>query len=167
MVPPDTKKGAGYIERVVSSHSDTLLRIAMHQLQNRSDAEDAVQTVFLKLLHTAPSFDGEEHEKAWLIRVTINHCRDLLRSSHRKKSVPLEEWSSAGQAAAANENGGEVLAAVRSLDEKYSTVVFLYYYEGYSTAEIARILASRQGTVESRLHRARARLKELLKGEWD
>ena len=151
------------IERIVNTYSDTLLRIALHYTKNQSDAEDALQTVYLKLLKTEQGFDSAEHEKAWLIRVTINQCKDLLRSVWYKKTEALEDSHKAKQQ-------GEnfiVLDAVRALDEKYRDIVFLYYYEGYGTNEIASMLEMRQGTVESRLFRAREQLKKTLEGDWD
>ncbi len=152
------------IERVVATYSDMLLRLALHHTQNQSDAEDVVQTVLLKLFSSPPAFTSTEHEKAWLIRVTINQCHDTLRSAYRKRAVPLEHHTEL--AAPPAKGNTHVLSAVRSLPEKYRNVVFLYYYEGYSTKEISSILSLRQSTVESHLFRARAKLRTLLEGEW-
>lgn len=149
------------VERIVETYSDMLLRIALHHTQNQSDAEDAVQMVFLKLLKGNLSFEDTEHEKAWLIRVTINQCKDLLRSAWNKKTTGLEEKHKASE----QSEDFVVLDAVRALPDKYRNIIFLFYYEGYTTAEIATILDMRQGTVESRLFRARAQLKKKLEGE--
>lgn len=151
------------LERIVEEYSTTLLRVALNQTSSRADAEDAVQSVFLKLLKNPPEFESAEHEKAWLLRVTINQCRDMMRSAWNKKTTGMDETLAAKEP----EGNLEVLEAVRTLPEKYRTVVYLYYYEGYSTAEIAALLETRQGTVESRLHRARKKLEVLLKGGWD
>lgn len=159
---PTSQDGVVDIERVVEAYSDMLLRVALHYTKNQSDAEDAVQTVFLKLLKIAPTFASEEHEKAWLIRVTANQCKDLLRSAWKRKTGALEDVHAAPQ-----EKGFEVLSVVRELPEKYRDTVYLYYYEGYSTAEIAGMLGVAPGTIESRLHRARARLRGLMEGEWN
>jgi RNA polymerase sigma-70 factor (ECF subfamily) len=159
---PTSQGGVADIERVVETYSDMLLRVALHYTQNHSDAEDMVQTVFLKLLKTAPAFASTEHEKAWLIRVTANQCKDLLRSAWKRKTRALEDMY-----AAPEEKGLEVLSAVRKLPEKYRDTIYLYYYEGYSTAEIAGMLGVAPGTIESRLHRARARLRGLMEGERD
>ena len=155
------------VQRVVDAYSDMLLRIALHYTKNPSDAEDAVQTVFIKLMNAAPQFADEKHEKAWLIRVTINQCKDFLRSAWNRKTVGLAPELLGTLPAAQPEDNTEVLDAVRALPEKYRATVFLYYYEGYSTVEIARLMDLPQNTVESRLFRARARLKTMLEGAWD
>lgn len=154
------------IERLVETYSDTLLRVALHNTQNISDAEDVVQTVFLKLLRLGTQFADAEHEKAWLIRVTINQCRDLKRSAWHKKTTGFAQAHTA-LPARGEEQGFEVLQVVRQLPDGYANIVYLYYFEGYSTLEIANMLNMNQNTVESRLHRARAKLRALLKGEWD
>lgn len=151
------------IERIVETYSDMMLRIALHHTQNQGDAEDAVQSVFLKMLRAAPSFADAAHEKAWLIRVTINQCKDTLRLAWNRKTTGLEDV----HAAPATGQGFEVMNVVRTLPEDYRDAVYLYYYEGYSTVEIAEMLGVQRGTVESRLHRARAKLHTLMEGEWN
>lgn len=165
-MPAAQQDAAQQIERIVEEYSDTLLRVALHYTQNLSDAEDAVQTVFLKLVRLGTSFADAQHEKAWLIRVIINQCKDLKRSAWHKKTTGLEEGYGAA-AAGAQGPDFEVLSLVRTLPENYRNIVYLYYFEGYSTIEIASMLDMKQNTVESRLHRARAKLRTLLKGEWD
>ena len=162
-MPASAEERKQEVTRLVETYSTLLLRVAMHQTSNRSDAEDAVQMVFLKLLRLAPVFINAEHEKAWLIRVTINQCHDIGRQVWNKRVTAL----TASLPLPTKEQYPEVAEAVRALPEKYSIVVFLYYFEGYSTAEVARLLEIPQNTVESRLHRARARLKNLLKEDWD
>ena len=137
-----------------------LLRVAYSQLNNRTEAEDAVQEVLLKYMEKAPVFQSEEHEKAWLLRVTINHCKNHLASAWFRKRADLDE----GIPALDNEEL-EVVSAVAALPAKYRAVVHLYYFEGYSTKEIAEILHSRPNTVSSRLSRARALLAKALKEE--
>ena len=162
-MPLDREPQKNKIERIVDTYSDMLLRIALHHTQNLSDAEDVLQTVYLKLMKTEMQFDSGEHEKAWLIRVTINQCKDMLRSAWHKKTEGLDDSHKA-------KHKGEdfvVLDAVRALDEKYRDIVFLYYYEGYGTNEIADMLEMRKGTVESRLFRAREQLKKTLEGDWN
>ena len=135
----------------------------MVHLKNYSDTEDIFQTVFLKyVLHSKP-FESEEHEKAWIIRVTVNACKDLLKSVFRSQTVPLDTLIETPQAQELQHT--ELLGAVLSLPPKYKDVVYLYYYEGYQTAEIAEMTGWREGTVRSRLTRARAKLGDLLKGE--
>ena len=146
------------IERVVNEYATMLLRVAYSQLNNRTEAEDAVQEVLLKYMEKAPVFQSEEHEKAWLLRVTINHCKNHLASAWFRKRADLDE----GIPALDNEEL-EVVSAVAALPAKYRAVVHLYYFEGYSTKEIAEILHSRPNTVSSRLSRARALLAKALK----
>ena len=148
------------IERVVNEYATMLLRVAYSQLNNRAEAEDTVQEVLLKYMEKAPIFQSEEHEKAWLLRVTVNHCKNHLASAWFRKRADLDE----GIPALDNADL-EVVSAVAALPAKYRAVVHLYYFEGYSTKEIAEILHSRPNTVSSRLSRARALLAKALKEE--
>ena len=148
------------IERVVNEYATMLLRVAYSQLNNRAEAEDTVQEVLLKYMEKAPIFQSEEHEKAWLLRVTVNHCKNHLASAWFRKRAALDEGIPALDNAEL-----EVVSAVAALPAKYRAVVHLYYFEGYSTKEIAEILHSRPNTVSSRLSRARALLAKALKEE--
>ena len=148
------------IERVVNEYATMLLRVAYSQLNNRAEAEDTVQEVLLKYMEKAPIFQSEEHEKAWLLRVTVNHCKNHLASAWFRKRADLDEGIPALDNAEL-----EVVSAVAALPAKYRAVVHLYYFEGYSTKEIAEILHSRPNTVSSRLSRARALLAKALKEE--
>ncbi len=149
--------------RAIELYSDMIRKICMLHLKNYADTEDIFQTVFMKyLLHTAP-FESEEHEKAWFIRVTVNACKDLLKSFFRRNAVPLEELNE--QTSALPEQDREVLEAVLALPSKYKDVVYLHYYEGYSAAEIGRILNKNVNTVYTLLSRAREQLKQTLGGD--
>lgn len=148
-----------YINRIVKTYSDSLLKTAFAILKSTADAEDAVQEVFLKLISKQPQFDNDEHEKAWLLRVTINISRNMLKSS-ASKNLPLTEDIPYSD----NENS-ELLTVVLSLPQHYRTVIHLYYYEGYSIKEIAAIIKQPAATVGTRLARARKLLKCMLKGE--
>ena len=148
------------IERVVNEYATMLLRVAYSQLNNRAEAEDTVQEVLLKYMEKAPIFQSEVHEKAWLLRVTVNHCKNHLASAWFRKRADLDEGIPALDNAEL-----EVVSAVAALPAKYRAVVHLYYFEGYSTKEIAEILHSRPNTVSSRLSRARALLAKALKEE--
>lgn len=150
------------IERVVHTYSDTLQKIAYTYLHTVTDAQDVSQEVFLKLLVNTPRFRDKEHEKAWMIRTTINLCKDRLRRAERK-NVSLEEALTVQTADA----DGELLVAVLALPEKYRTVLHLHYYEGYTVREIAQILRWPVGTVATRLSRGRQQLKQHLKGEYE
>lgn len=146
------------IRRIVAQYSRMLLRLACTRLDSTADAEDAVQEVFLKLLTARPVFRDAEHEKAWLIRTTLHRASDLRRAAECR-CVPLDE----GLSRAAPEEGGSLLSAVHALPEKYSAVIHLYYYEGYSIQEIAKLLGLPAPTVGTRLARGRERLRALLK----
>ena len=148
------------ISRIVETYSPMLLRLACTRLDDPADAEDIVQEVFLKLLTARPLFRDSEHEKAWLIRTTLHRASDLRRSAARR-NVPLEEAAQA----AAPQAGSELLTAVRALPEPYSAVIHLYYYEGYSIKEIAKLLRLPVSTVGTRLARGRERLRRMLKEE--
>ena len=146
------------ISRIVETYSSMLLRLACTRLDDPADAEVVVQEVFLKLLTARPLVRDSEHEKAWLIRTTLHRASDLRRSAARR-NVPLEEAAQA----AASQAGSELLTAVRALPEPYSAVIHLYYYEGYSIKEIAKLLGVPTPTVGTRLARGRERLRRLLK----
>lgn len=148
------------IDRVVTEYSAMLLRLACTRLKDPADAEDVVQEVFLRLLTTQPVFRDAEHEKAWLIRTTLHRASDL-RKAAASRNLPLEEAAQA----AVPEQSGELLWAVRALPEKYSAVIHLHYYEGYSMKEIGTLLGLPAATVGSRLARGRERLRQMLKEE--
>lgn len=151
--------------RAIRLYADTVRRICMVHLKNYSDTEDIFQTVFLKyVLHSKP-FESEEHEKAWIIRVTVNACKDLLKSVFRSQTVPLDTLIETPQAQELQHT--ELLGAVLSLPPRYKDVVYLYYYEGYSAEEISRILKKNVNTVYTLLTRARKILKKELEGVTD
>ena len=151
--------------RAIRLYADTVRRICMVHLKNYSDTEDIFQTVFLKyVLHPEP-FESEEHEKAWIIRVTVNACKDLLKNVFRSRTVPLDTLVEMPQAQELRHRG--LLEAVLSLPLKYKDVVYLYYYEGYSAEEISRILKKNVNTVYTLLTRARKILKKELEGVTD
>ena len=149
-----------YISRLVETYSTLLLRAALSRLDSVSDAEDAVQETFLRLLTARPRFRDGEHEKAWLLRTVLQRASDIRRAAE-KRNVPLDETLVAAQP----EPQPELLSAVRALPEKYSAVLHLYYYEGYSIKEISRLLGIPAPTVGTRLARGRDRLKAILKEE--
>lgn len=152
------------VNRAVEQYADTVRRICLVHLKNYADTEDIFQTVFVKyLLHTAP-FASPEHERAWIIRVTINACKDLLRSVFRRRTLSLEEV--AEQPVPADEYRA-VLQAVQALPAAYRDVVYLHYYEGYTAPEIAEILGKNVNTVYTRLTRARGLLRRTLGGDDD
>lgn len=143
----------------VQRYSDTVYRAAMHNCACAADAEDVTQDVYEKLLNYRGAFESEEHLKAWLLRVTINRCRDLARAACQK-NTELDENLPAPEA-----GDGSVLDAVRALPENYRNAIFLHYYEGYTAAEIGRLLGAPTNTVLSWLRRAREQLHTMLKEE--
>lgn len=149
----------------IQRYGDTVRRLCMVHLKNYADTEDIFQTVFLKYALTFVSFDSDEHEKAWLIRVTLNACKDLLKSIFRSRTVSLEELVE--QPAQLSADHREVLEAVLSLPARYRDVVYLHYYEEYTAPEIARILGKNVNTVYTRLTRAKGLLREKLGGDGD
>lgn len=147
--------------RLVNAYSDLILRVSYTYLKSTQDAEDICQTVFLKLLTGRRSFESPEHEKAWVIRAAVNACKDELRA-FRRRSVPLEE---ARCLPAPSAPQSEALDAVMALPPKYREAVYLFYYEGYSIKEIAKLLRKSEAAVAARLSRARKQLKDMLKGD--
>ena len=150
-------------ERVARTYGDMLYRVAYHALKNRADAEDVTQTVLLKLYQQGDRFESEEHRKHWLLRVSVNESRKLLRSFWRRVSVPLDDW----RELAAAEHGelAELLEAVMALEPKYRLAIYLYYYEGLTVAETAAAMRANPSTVQTWLLRARARLRHALDEE--
>ena len=146
--------------RAIDLYGDTVRRICMVHLKNAADTEDIFQTVFLKYVLHSPDFDSPEHEKAWIIRVTVNACKDLLKSFFHSKTLPLDTLRAVPTKG--TEDYSDVLEAVLSLPAKYKDVVYLYYYEEYSAAQISRILRKNVNTVYTLLNRARQMLKDKL-----
>ena len=144
-------------ERIIRQHADMIYRIAVHNCQNAADAEDILQDVCIDLLTKCPCRDDPEHLKAWLIRVTINKCRSLHRLAWRRRSVPLDECAELAQP---EERG--VMEEIRQLPETMRNVIYLYYYEDLTIAEVAEVLGMNPNTVSSTLQRARRKLKDLL-----
>lgn len=145
-------------EMLAQRYAQMVYRMAYARTGSKTDAEDVVQEVFLRLVRARPSFRDEEHGKAWLLRVAANCTNDLFRLPWRKREEPLRPSMAA-------EEGPEpsgVLEAVLALPEKYRLVVHLYYYEELSTAEIGRIIGRSEGAVRSRLFRAKRMLRDLL-----
>ncbi len=151
------------INRVIEQYSNMVRRLCMIHLKNYADTEDIFQTVFLKYALSSVIFESEEHEKAWFLRVTINACKDLLKSFFRNRTVPLDELIE--QPAEMPPDYREVLEAVLALPSKYKDAVYLHYYEGYTAPEISRILGKNVNTVYTLLNRSRQLLREKLGGD--
>lgn len=151
-----------YIQQVLEKYSTMLIKLAYTYLKNIADAEDVTQDVFVSLMRREKGFNSEDHEKAWLLRVTINKCKNQLKSAQNRLNVPLDDDISY-----LPEEKSEVLHIVTDLPEKYRTVIHLYYYEEYSINEIAELLAKRPATIGTWLARGRNLLKNKLVGGFE
>lgn len=148
-------------EQAVRDHANTIFRVAYHAVKDRPEAEDITQTVLLRLYQYTGEFQSGEHLKHWLLRVAVNESRKILRAPWKRRNVPLEDWDAVTEGP--EEQG--VLEAVMTLDPKYRLPVYLYYYEDCSVQEIAAALGTNPSTVQTRLQRARAKLKTVLTEE--
>lgn len=159
-MPNEPLYSDNYLAELVHRYADMMMRIAFTYLKNSADAQDICQEVFAKIVKLQPAFKQAEHEKAWIIRVTINACKDALRSPWKKLFTPIGDKDYPIQ----NEENKQVVASVLELPKKYRIVLYLYYFENYSTAEIADLLRRNESTVRTQLKRARALLKTSLIG---
>jgi len=145
------------VEEIVKRQEDKLFRAAIVIMRNKADAEDILQDVFVKLVEKSPQFESLEHETAWLIKVTVNLCKSRLRSHWWKKTVPLFDAYPAQ-----TDEQQDITQAILALPSKYRIVINLFYYQGYSTREIAEIVERKESTVRKDLTRARRMLKDYL-----
>ena len=144
---------------------DAVYRLALCRLGGRADAEDVYQEVFLRLLRDTTDFRDDEHLKAWLLRVTINRCRDLAKSNWNRHTVAFDPVRDDIAELVRDPRDADVWDAVGQLPDNLRSSVHLHYVEGYTTDEIARMLHSQPATVRTWLSRARARVKDLLTRE--
>lgn len=145
------------LEELIMTHENTLFRAALAILGDVQEAEDAVQETFLRYLEKRPELRDSGHEKAWLLKVTANSCKSVLRARKRHPAVELLDVYPAPDG-----ESRELLEAILTLPANQRAAVHLHYYEGYSTGEIAAILGQRPGTVRSHLSRAREALRKYL-----
>lgn len=138
---------------------DTAYRLALSACGSAADAEDAVQNAMLRLWRTDTAFEGGEHLRRWIIRVTLNECRRITGHPWRRRSVPLE---SCPEPVLEDREKRALWEAVAALPEKYRVPLYLYYYEGYDVNEVGELLDLKPSTVQTRLARGRERLKKLL-----
>ena len=153
----DASDAAAFVRR----YSGMILRLCFTYSLGRADAQDICQNVFLKLLQSDRRFDSEGETRAFIIRITINECKDVLKSGWRRRSVPLDELIEREVPFLPEENTG-VLAAVQRLPVKFREAVYLYYYEGYNAEEIAAMVGAKPAAVRQRLARAREKLRKEL-----
>lgn len=155
-----------YIGSLVDKYGNMVLRIAYTYLKNRADAEDTVQDVFLQIIDKNPRFNDEAHEKFWLARTTVNMCKNKINLFWNKNKCSIDDAVPVASYDTYNTDTN-VLKAVMNLPDKYRIVVYMFYYEGYSTPQISQIIKKSDATVRSLLHRARCKLKETLKEDYD
>ena len=151
--------------RAIERYSDTVRRLCMVHLKNDADTEDIFQTVFLKYVLSSISFENDEHEKAWFIRVTINACKDLLKSFFRSHIVSLDDVME--QSVELPPDYREVWEAVFSLPQKYRDVVYLHYCEDYTAPQISRIIGKNVNTIYTLLTRSKQMLRKKLGGVYE
>ncbi len=147
------------VKEAVAKYFDMVYKLAAAETKDLTHADDVVQEVFLRYIQKHDTFKSEEHRKAWLIRVTVNCSRDVLRSPWYKRTEPLKE-----DIPFSDDGKSELYYAVHELPEKYRTAIHLYYYEGLSVKEIGEYLRIKESNVKSRLKRGREMLKSALKG---
>lgn len=160
---PSVEERNRQAERLLDRYGQSVLRLSYAYLHNMSDAEEILQDTLVQFLKTSPVFDSQDHEKAWLLRVASNLCKNRLIYDRRRRADPLSETL-------AQEDRPDlsfVWEAVKALPVHQREVVHLFYHEGFATAEIARIVGRKESTVRSDLRRARLRLKEILKEGYD
>lgn len=149
------------IEGIYRRHVKTVYRVCFAHLKNTSDTEDAVQNTFIRLMSYSKKFKDIEHEKAWLIVVAMNVCKDYYRHWWRKTELFKEDMLTDQSNFLEID---ETFEAILSLPNKYKTTIYLYYYEGYNSAEIAKLLRIPPSTVRSHLYKGRLMLKKQLGG---
>ncbi|MCQ2465605.1 MAG: RNA polymerase sigma factor [Oscillospiraceae bacterium] len=155
-------------EQIIANYSDMVYRLAVSNLKSRADADDVYQDVFLKYMKEIKKgriFESEEHIKSWLIRVTINCCRSLFSSAWFKKTTELDD-NITDEFDAFSDCGYDLHNALMQIPQKYRSIIHLYYFEQYSTEEIAEITGEKSATVRTKLARAREKLREILKGDY-
>ncbi|NEZ40176.1 sigma-70 family RNA polymerase sigma factor [Paenibacillus alvei] len=150
-------------ERLFEEHGTAILRLSYSYLHNLTDAEDVLQDTLLQYMRSVPRFENAAHEKAWLLRVAINISKNKIKSKEKLDDTELDE----GLLSDDEQDLKFVWEAVSSLTVIYREVLHLFYQEGYSTAQIARILDKKETTIRSLLHRAREKLKIVLQEDYD
>ena len=148
--------------RLVNLYADMILRISYQYLKQTCDAEDICQTVFLRYITNEMTFDSIEHERAWIIRTTINACKDHLKSAWFRRTAALDD---AAQIAAPEVPDTWLLDAMKGLPEKHRISLYLYYYEEYSAREIAEVMGVSESAVGQYLTRGRRKLRTIITDE--
>jgi len=144
------------VSEIISKYANLVFRLCIVYLKNQADAEDAFQDIFIKLYEKNPKFNDEEHIKAWLIKCTTNHCKNILGSYWNRFRVSMDNV----ELPIEDKEDDELVKFVMKLPFKYKAVIYLYYYEGYNSLEISEILNVKEATVRTQLKRGRELLKK-------
>lgn len=147
---------------IIEKYSDMIYRMAYSMVKSKEDAEDIHQEVFMKYLRKRPVFGNIDHEKAWFLRVTVNHCKNYWKSAWVQRVTGLMEQDTAETKEDVHD---ELIDVVKKLPQKYRAVIHLFYYEDLSVEDIGKVLGEKTSTVRTQLTRARGRLKEMLEEE--
>jgi len=150
------------IGRVMNTYGNMLFRLCLITLGNSSDAEDAVQETLIKYLRKAPEFENDQHEKAWLIKVATNKCKDTLRFKNRRQLVNIDEINEFTK----DDLDSGIIEVLMTLPDKFRTVLILYYVEEYSIKDIARVIGRTASAVKMRLKKGRRLLEEAYRKEY-
>lgn len=163
----NSKMSTQEFEKIYERYKTMLYRIAFTYLKNNQDVQDVLQEVFLKRFYQAPPFQDEEHEKYWMIRITINLSKNLLRSFWRKNVGTLDELMESEDVLRIDfsESETDLFRQVMTLPDKQKAVIYLHYYEGYRCKEIAEILNCKESSVKMKLKKGREILKNQLEQE--
>jgi len=151
-------------DEIYGRNIDTVYAVALLHLKNKSDAEDAAQSVFMKYLTAEPEFNDRNHEKAWFITTVRNHCRNITSHWWNRGRVE-EERNEECFSVFADEPDGNLTEALMKIPEKYREIIFLFYYEEYSVKEISALTGRNESTVRTGLQRGRERLKKIIEKE--
>ena len=150
------------IEKIIEEYADMVYRIALTRCQSVENAEDIFQEVFMKFSEKNIKFESKEHEKSWLIRVTINLTKNMKGSAWNRRVVSLDENIEFN-----TKEENEIYSIVSTLPQNYRTVIYLLYYEGYKVNEISKLMDKSEGTIKTWLFRAREMLKEKIEGGFE
>ncbi|MDE5984301.1 MAG: sigma-70 family RNA polymerase sigma factor [Eubacterium sp.] len=155
-----SKKSSANEESIIRKYSSTVYKIAYSITSNKADSEDIYQNVFLRYIRKKPEFNDDKHAKAWFIRVTLNCAKSFLTQAWNKNTEPLNEEIEYN-----HREKPDLDFALKQLTPNCRTIIYLYYYEGYSTNEIASMLDMKNNAVRTSLSRSRDRLKTILEKE--
>lgn len=161
----EPRRASGEMCQIIDRYQNMVYGLALAKTGSHADADDVFQEVFLALFQSGQRFRDEEHRKAWLLRTTVNISRRVTTSSWRRKTVPLSEREDT-PVPFREQSENLVWEAVQKLEEMYRLPIYLFYFQELSTAEIAKALSLRPGTVRMRLSRGRDMLRDMLKGDF-